>query len=190
METNYEEAIRAKDEGKKKFAERDYRKAIKLFQISIRLHPNPDTSQLLHSAQAALARTSENTNSVYPNSSDHWFTYTCRTVHLYLEPLRRLENRWISAQLRPYLRGIIIVIIIISCYKIVFKKKLALYALPGDFSYSSPNMTLHAPIVSCLLISFLANAVNRAFQQKQFSNEILIILVFNLSVFGEVSNSE
>ena len=166
MDTNHEEAIRAREEGKQKFAEGDYQKAVKLFQISIRLHPNADTSQLLHSAQAALVRISSNQSNSAPNSSSQWYNPVVENFCRYLEPLLQLESRLISPDFKPYVRGMILVIFMLSCYKLLVKHRLSLFDLPGDFNYSSPNVIVHAPIVSCLLISFLANAVNRAFQHN------------------------
>ena len=55
-----EEAAHAKAEGRKYLQSGNFTKAIKLFEISLRLDDNPDVGQLLASAKAAAAREKHN----------------------------------------------------------------------------------------------------------------------------------
>lgn len=176
MESNAEEAERAKSEGRRLMNSGNFQRAMKMFEISQRLHPNPDTIQLLHSAKAAWIRgrgasfdtqsrpgTTSSTNST--NLLDNISQLTYSYLRPIIQPALDVENRYISAPYRPYLRWIVVIIVLLLGCKIILQRKLILFALPGDINYSSSNVIVHAPIVSCLLISFLFNAACRIFNQ-------------------------
>jgi hypothetical protein len=189
---NIEEATRAKDEGKKQMEKGNFLKAVKMFEISIRLHQNPDTSQLLSTSKAAIAlqnrQSSQSTStpraSVPAAASSSNTSAPTHTLHQSpnmstLESICLLRDtiiaKWISienhhlhmisAEMRPYIRGILAIIWALVLWKFVIGGKLSLGRLPGDISYQSSTISIHAPIVSCLIVSFILNAIFKAWSR-------------------------
>jgi Protein of unknown function (DUF2905) len=189
---NIDEAKRAKVEGRRLMKAGDFAKAAKMFEISLRLNDNPDTKQLIGSAKAAMARmrgprsrrdssSAVNGDSngtglrirIYTESFLRWLEGLSRIVadtHIGRQ-LINLENRYITPLARPYVRGMIPIALLLFVWKVVLRRKLTLGLLPGDVYYSSTrgssSVFISAPIVSCMLISFLLNAIFRALNINQ-----------------------
>ncbi len=177
---NHEEAQRAKGEGKDEMKRGNYKKAKRLFEISLRLHANPDTTQLLASANAAIARIERPSRvGTAPTAGGAagagaggratamlgpivdravaWLSETAVSKFIV-----SLEQKYVLPSALPYTRGLFACILALATWRFVFKQKLMFGSLPGDFNYRSDNVMVSAPIVSCLLASFLVNAFVRA----------------------------
>ena len=173
--SNCDEAQRAKDEGKEEMKRGNYKKARRLFEISQRLHANPDTTQFLASANAAIARSERpsqtatttgvpatgggaaSTIGSVVNRVTTWLSETAVSRFVV-----SLEQRYLLPSVVPYTRGLFACILALATWRFVFKQKLMFGSMPGDFNYRSDNMIVSAPIVSCMLASFLINALVRA----------------------------
>jgi hypothetical protein len=182
---NIDEAERAKEEGRRRMQAGDFTKAVKFFEISLRLNDNPDTKQLLGSAKAAIARMRgpnngrDSSSAVSGGSGGAGLRIYTERFFRWLEGLGRmvadtsvgrqlilLESSYITPLARPYVRGMIPIALLLFVWKVVLRRKLTLGLLPGDVYYSSTSgsssVFISAPIVSCMLVSFLLNAVFRA----------------------------
>ena len=159
----------------------NYKKARRLFEISLRLHANPDTTQFLASAEAAIARSEHSSRATTEagaattagaparggraatmigsivNRVTTWFSETAVSKFVV-----SLERRYLLPSVIPYTRGLLACILALATWRFVFKQKLMFGSMPGDFNYRSDNVIVSAPIVSCLLASFLVNALIRA----------------------------
>ena len=165
MEANYDESNKAKEKAKLLLQRGDYKASIKLFEISLRLNPNPDTRQYLNSAKAALKRQEGSLR----NSNHEERSSTIRNEILNnltsnpIENYLKLEEIYIKENLRFSFRIIISIVILLIINKFVFKYEFKLWHLPGDFSFSSPHLYISLPIVSSILINFLLNTLIRVF---------------------------
>ena len=77
-----------------------------------------------------------------------------------------LKNRYIAPIAKPYIMGMLPISLLLFIWKVLLRRNLTLGLLPGDLYYSSTSgnssIFISAPIVSCLLVSFLLNAILRA----------------------------
>ena len=161
---NLLEAERAKKEGMKYLQSQNYKKAAKMFEISLRIHNNDDTKQYLNSAKAGIARVERNSRSTSADepvniTSSESSSSTWSLLSYINARINALESKYISPSLRMYVRTILLIILVLATVRFYFKSELSLGHLPGDISYNSPNLIISAPIVSCMLFSFLLNAI-------------------------------
>ena len=128
---NVEEAGYANIEGKKLLRMGQFAKAVKLFEISLRMVENTDVRQNLSSAKAALARESTNTNS---NSSSRQTEteqrpppspsamQTLLLGNSFVKAVIDAESRFIAPTARIYVRGMGIIILSLLCWKFIFRR--------------------------------------------------------------------
>ena len=128
---NVEEAGYANIEGKKLLRMGQFAKAVKLFEISLRMVENTDVRQNLSYAKAALARESTNTNS---NSSSRQTETEQRPPpspsamqsllmgNSFVKAVIDAESRFVAPTARIYVRGMGIIILSLLCWKFIFRR--------------------------------------------------------------------
>lgn len=156
-----EEAQRALMEAKELIDTKSFEKAQKLLKISIRLNASTEASRLLkdvenemncnHRKDSTPSFTQSGTQ--YERSSSWWTKV--------LSHVSAIEKKYISPDLRIYNRGLLCIIVGLIIVKYVFHKKIGFGGLPGDINISSQSVYFSFPIVSCMLVSFILNAVNK-----------------------------
>lgn len=171
MDSNSDEAQRALDEARIKIRNRDFVKALKLLNISKRLRPTEELLQLIANVEMSLRSDHPTEAETLPNPQgqtaqndvgrERWLVKFWGNMY---DALISWERRWIAPELKIYVRGIAGILLFIMTWKYVVKGKLSLFSLPGDLNYKSESVYISAPIVSCMLISFLLNAASRALQ--------------------------
>ena len=67
--------------------------------------------------------------------------------------------------MRPYVRGIFLILVVLTFWRFGLRQKITLGYLPGDLNFATANLHFHAPIATCMLVSFLANAIGRSLQR-------------------------
>mmetsp|Transcript_9817 Transcript_9817/g.9915 ORF Transcript_9817/g.9915 Transcript_9817/m.9915 type:complete len:174 (-) Transcript_9817:100-621(-) len=172
MNPNADEAQKAFETAELMIRQHNFVRAIKLLEISQRLRPSQVTLALLNDTKSRLTPRAENTNAGNVGngsegislSANAQFSISSSVLSPIFKYINDLECRYIIPSIRPYLRTIVIIFVTLLVYKILFKKDISFGVLPGDFHYASKNIHIHAPIVSCLLFSFLVNALMRTFQ--------------------------
>ena len=142
MDCNAEEAGHAKIEGNKHLLAGNFTKAVKLFEISLRLHENPDVGQLLASAKAALIteprnrneeQRSRGTESDQERSSERRPPNTTWSIinnpfskwlfsNSILERIFDIETRVIAPAAKLYVRGMIAIIYALIIWKFVLQR--------------------------------------------------------------------
>jgi hypothetical protein len=166
MSDNYEEALRARKEGEKHLESRNFEKSLKMLEISHRLYPNDEVKQLIQRVKELNngkdARSGQSHGDELRGHQGSFFllikheAYVCweRAIKL----IERIEEKYFTPSFRPYARGLLAMSLFLLIYRLIFRQRLSLGSLPGDIYYSSSNMVVSAPIVSCLLVSLLLNA--------------------------------
>ena len=130
---NVEEAGYANIEGKKLLRMGQFAKAVKLFEISLRMVENADVRQNLSSAKAALARESTNSNSNSNSNSTQAGSeqrpppppsamQTLLMGNSFVKAVIDAESRFIAPTARIYVRGMGIIILSLLCWKFLFRR--------------------------------------------------------------------
>jgi hypothetical protein len=178
---NVAEGERALAEARRALANGNIQKGLKFLKISQRLSPSQEAMTLIE--QYSLAQTPSSPpppSSPSHNSSSQPSTNTrdensSRLTQDIIEAGHRIwrsvsemflqfETKYIAPSMRQFIRALFLAVLCLSIIKYVFKQKIGFGALPGDLSYSSPNLSISAPFVSSFLVSFLFTGLVRAFQ--------------------------
>eukprot|EP01041_Mallomonas_annulata_P012727 gene12727-26811_t len=160
MAANADEARHAFEKAQQFLLEGRTVRAVKMLEISQRLHPTVEASELLRSARNRIQP-----DESLPDNPTRGRGFTpINIITRSIAHLKELESRYILPEMRSSIRMIIAIFLGLACWKIFFRKNFSFGALPGDFNYTSTNLQVHAPLVSCFLISFMFNALIRAFQ--------------------------
>jgi hypothetical protein len=86
--------------------------------------------------------------------------------------------------MKSYIRIMICVIIVLVIYKFFLRQEMGIFRLPGDISYSTENVQISFPIVSCLLLSFFMNAFGQAFNRPW----VHIAWIQNMKLINRINN--
>jgi len=96
-------------------------------------------------------------------------SYSQRLKHFsmkFLHDIEKIESKYIGAPMKPLVRGVFLILVLLATWKFVLRQKVALGMLPGDLNYRSSNIQIHAPFVTCMVLSFLFNALVRIYQRN------------------------
>ena len=123
---NDDEAIHANLEGRKFLRMGNFAKAVKLFEISLRLVDNQDVRQNLASAKAAFARESRNDSDrnglqgpdIMLESPISEVRNMMNNIPL-IRQITRLESRFIAPAAKNYVRGMMIIILVLLFWKAI-----------------------------------------------------------------------
>ena len=162
---NSDEAIRARSRAEVYRSQGDLQRALKFYEISNRLEPSTETRNIITIIKDEIRR-SDNTSANTPHISQNEENVLLVQLRKYLEMILALESKYITPSLKIYIRGIILVIVVLVLYKYVLGQKLGIFNLPGDISYSTGNVYVSFPVVSCVLISFFLTALGQAFNSR------------------------
>jgi hypothetical protein len=173
---NLEESVRALENAKELIHKNNYKKALKLLQISNRLHFTIETQNLINEVESKIIlndsqpnnrnthgnnnannNTSQSNNPSHNNSSTNYITQLFNSL---INSILTFENKYIRKDAKIYIRSLFAVIVVLLIVKFGFQKPITFGLLPGDINYSSSTTYVSFPIVSCLLVSLLFNAIN------------------------------
>mmetsp|Transcript_22543 Transcript_22543/g.32950 ORF Transcript_22543/g.32950 Transcript_22543/m.32950 type:complete len:173 (-) Transcript_22543:65-583(-) len=171
---NDDEASRAYTKALELKRQGDFKKALKLLEISQRLAPESGKQQIINEIKN-MSFSQHSSNSSSPDNCEGFngtpASSTLTTIQRVFESIRNqvidMENRYIAPSMRQYIRIMFCIICVLVVYKFIFKQKIAFGSLPGDIYYSTPNTYVSAPIASSLLISFFLNAGLQLFNRQQ-----------------------
>lgn len=154
---NFEESLRAKAKAAECRARGELHRSLKLYEISERLSPSQDVRNIISSIKQEIGSSSRGT------VHDELNNGLARQLYKYFIDL---EDKYIAPAMKNYIRTMILVIIALVAYKYLLKQEMSMFHLPGDISYSTQNVQVSFPIVSCLLLSFFMNALGQAFNSQ------------------------
>jgi hypothetical protein len=157
---NCDEAQRAQTKAADYRARGELRRALKFYEISERLLPSPDVREIITLLKAEINSNSSG-NSAHNSRTQASDGPVQQICNIFLD----LEDKYIAPSMKSYIRIMICVIIVLVIYKFFLRQEMGIFRLPGDISYSTENVQISFPIVSCLLLSFFMNAFGQAFNR-------------------------